>query len=98
MNADQAKAALAEAVAATGASLARSALEVAEYGLRRAAHVSTLAGGPGFQEALVHETNAAALFAGIKAVEEGRAADARLWGLLHGVLMFGAKAVTGGSV
>lgn len=95
MNADQAQKLLADAVAATGASLKRTALEVAEYGLRRSAHMAALVGGPAYQEALVHETNAAAQFAGVAAVGEGDAADARLWGLLHGVLLFGAQAAAG---
>ena len=96
MTFDEAKKALAEAVELTGASLKKSALEIADYGLRRAAHVAGLSiGSPGYQEALWHEANAAAQFAGIAAVGEADAADARLWGLLQGVLMFGAQAVAG---
>jgi hypothetical protein len=86
---------LAQAITATGASLKRSAAEVALYTAQRAAHLATLAGQPGFEEAVIAERDAVALFAGVKLVEEADAADARFHGLIEGVLAVAAKAAAG---
>lgn len=95
MNANELKGALSSAIAATGASLKQSAAEVALFTAQRTAHLATLVGQPGFEEAVVAERNSVAMFAGIKAVEEADAADARLLGLIEGVLLVGARAAAG---
>lgn len=86
------KGALESAITATGASLKKTAAEVALYTAQRTAHLAALAGQPGFEEAVAAERDAVAMFAGIASVGEADAADARLLGLIEGALIIGAKA------
>lgn len=64
---------------------------VAEYAARRTAHMAPLVGEDGFLAALAAETDNVALRAGLAAVEEADAADARLRGMLEGAMRLGAR-------
>jgi hypothetical protein len=83
---DSVKKAFAAALDATGASMEKSGQEVVAYAQTRSAHLVAAAGEPGFGEAVLAEAQAVALFAGIRAVAEGDAADARVRGLILGLL------------
>ena len=48
-------------------------------------------GQPGYQEALIAEANNVAMEAAITAIDQAEAADARLVGIVQGVLAVGAK-------
>ena len=67
--------------------------DLATYTAQRTAHLSTIVGLPGFEEAVIAERDAIALRAGINAVNAADKVDARLIGLLHGVLFLGARLV-----
>lgn len=82
-----------DAVADTGATLEKSASEVAHYAAERADHLSSIVGEPGFDEAVKAERDNVALFAAMSAVENADAADARLKGMLQGALAMGAKLI-----
>lgn len=69
--------------------------DLATYTAQRTAHLSTIAGLPGFDEAVIAERDAIALRAGINAVNAADKVDSRLIGLLHGVLFLGAKMAAG---
>ena len=79
-----------DAIAETGVSLQVGAAELAAYAAERSAHLATLVGDPGFSIALRAERDAVALRAGITAVQEGDAADARIVGVIHGALSIAA--------
>jgi len=71
----------------TRADISVDADELVRYTAERGAHLSTLAGQPGFQRALVAERNAIALKAGLDATLQAEAADARLVGVIQGILL-----------
>jgi len=81
---------LTSAITATGVSLKKSAADVALYTTQRAAHLSTLVGQPGYEEAVAAERDAVLLYAGVAAVREADAADMRLVGIIEGVLLSAA--------
>lgn len=76
---------------ATRTDLADGADELVRYMAERAAHLTTLAGQPGFHRAVVAERNAVALKAGLDATLQAEAADARIVGVITGILMGVAK-------
>ena len=82
---------LTDAIAETGASLQQGAAELAAYAAERAAHLATLVDDPGFQEAVRAERDAVALKAGITAVQQADAADARIVGVIQGALALAAN-------
>lgn len=79
------------AIRETRAELAMDADELVRYTAERAAHLTTLAGQAGFARAVVAERNAVALKAGLDATLQAEAADARLVGVISGVLLGVAK-------
>lgn len=87
------KAALEAALRETGVQLLHSTADVAIYTAQRAAHLSTIVGQEGFDEALQAERDAVCLFAGVSAVKEADAADARIVGLIQGALAIGVASV-----
>ena len=76
-----------------GAELRFNSTEVADYAAQRAAFLSTLVGQPGYQEAVIAERDNVALKMGTSAVSTATAADARLLGIVQGVLGLGARAL-----
>lgn len=80
---DQAKAA--------GKELKADLESVRAYAAARLAHLVTCVGQPGYQEALIAEANNVAMEAAITAIDQAEAADARLVGIVQGVLAVGAK-------
>ncbi len=80
-----------DAARETGVSLQVGAAELAEYAAARSAHLATLVGDPNFAMAVRAERDAVALKAGILAVQQADAADARLVGVIQGGLTFAAK-------
>jgi hypothetical protein len=81
--------ALDAAIRETGAMLHKSSADVAVYAAQRAAHLATIVGQAGFDEAVVAERDAVILFAGLSAVRNADAADERIVGLIHGALAIG---------
>lgn len=77
----------------TGASLKQSSQEVAAYAAQRAAFLSTLVGQPGFEQAVIAERDNVALFAGIVAVGQVVAIQAKIVGVIQGALFIGASAL-----
>lgn len=69
---------------------------VRQYAAERMAHLATIVGEPGYDEALIAERDSVALQAGLKACREGDAVDAELVGMIGGVLGVGARALAGG--
>lgn len=67
--------------------------ELATLAAQRTAHLAPLVGEPGFTATLQAEADAMAMKAGIAAVTEGRAADARVRGLIEGAMRLGARAL-----
>lgn len=84
---------LTSAIKETGAQLKTSASELALYASERAAYLAGIANEPGFELAVKAERDAVALKAGISAVNEARAVDQRIVGIIHGALMIGARAL-----
>lgn len=78
---------LADALRETGLDLSQSADDVAAFALHRATHLAAIAGQAGFGEALADEAQRVWLYAADRTVRAGDAADARVFGLLHGVLL-----------
>jgi hypothetical protein len=97
---DQFSAALDTALKETGLQLQKSAHEVATYAALRSVHLAGAVGQKGFQEAVVAERDAVALYAGIQLVAAADAADDitlsrarnRLVGLIHGALAMAVSA------
>lgn len=83
------KGALDAAVRETGVLLRKSSADVAAYTAQRAAHLATIEGQAGFQDAVIAERDAVLLFAGLSAVRGADAADAHIVGLIHGALAVG---------
>ena len=71
---------------------------VAEYAAGRSAHLATLVDDPGFEYAVRAERDAVALFAGLETVASADAFDARMVGLIHGILGIAARALSSGVV
>src|SRR5688500_10084803 len=84
---------LKDALRETGASLQQRAKEVAQYMAERTAHLSTIVGEPGFEQALRAERNNIALKAGLKVADNAEAADQRLVGIIQGALSVAAGAL-----
>lgn len=84
------KALFEDAIAETGVSLQVGAAELAAYAAERSAHLATLVGDPGFMLAVRAERDAVSLRAGITAVQQADAADARIVGVIQGALSFAA--------
>jgi hypothetical protein len=77
---------LRQALKETGANLKISADELVRYTAEQAARLSLAAGEPGFDKAMIAARNAVALKAGLNATLEAEAADARMVGVISGVL------------
>jgi hypothetical protein len=74
----------------TGRSLKRSAAELAVFAAERAVHLASIVGQPGYDEAVRAETNAVMYEAGIQAIGEADAVDARLIGAIESGIRFSA--------
>lgn len=83
---DDITAILKPALADTARDLQVTAHDVAVYTAQRARHLSNSHGEPGWEEALAVEKQNVALMAGIQTVEAADAADARVLGIIDGVL------------
>lgn len=84
---------LKDAARETGRDLQGNTVEITTYAAERTAYLSTLVGQPGFEEAVRAERDNVALKAGISAVKTADAADARIVGIIQGVLFLGARAI-----
>ena len=73
----------------TGGSLKRSSIEVATYTAQRAAHLATIVGQVGVEEAVIAERDAVCIYAGILTTREADAADQRIVGIIHAALAIG---------
>jgi hypothetical protein len=69
-----------------GVELGKAKADVTLYAQERAAHLQTIAGQPGFDEALRAEANAVIIFAANRAVDLADAQDAKVWGVIFGLL------------
>lgn len=78
---------LRSALTETGVSLKISADELVRYVAEQGATLALAIGEPGFDKALIAARNAIALKAGLNATLEAEAADARIVGVLQGVLL-----------
>ncbi len=78
---------LRSALKETGISLGISADELVRYTAEVGAKLALAVGEPGFEKALVAARNAVALKAGLNATLEAEAADARIVGVIQGVLL-----------
>lgn len=76
-----------QALKQTGADLAALPAEVAAYAAQRGAHLATYGQVPGFLRAVEAEADSVWLFATRRAMNKADAADARVWGLIQGLLM-----------
>lgn len=84
---------LQDVIEETGASLKTGAAELAEFAAERSAHLATLVGDPGFDQAVRAERDAVALRAGLVTTHEADAADQRIVGAIHGGLRVLARAL-----
>ncbi len=78
---------LRDALKETGVNLKISADELVRYTAEQAYRLSQAAGEPGFDKALLAARNAVALKAGLNATLQAEAADARIVGVISGVLL-----------
>lgn len=76
-----------------GASLRADAKAVAAYASERLAHLKSISGQAGFREAVKAEADNIALFAAKRAIDAGKAIDARIVGIIDGALTIGLKAL-----
>lgn len=84
---------LKDAAKETGHDFKGKLLETTIYAAERTAYLSTLVGQPGFEEAVRAERDNVALKGGISTVAGADRADARLVGIIQGVLFLGARAL-----
>jgi hypothetical protein len=82
---------LKDALKETGTTIKKSAKEVAAYASMRAEHLSKEVGKPGFAMAVRVERDNVILFAGIKTAAGMEEANAKIMGVIQGLLAFGAK-------
>jgi hypothetical protein len=76
-----------------GRELASDLGEVRDYVAARMAHLSRTSAEPGFREALVAERDSIAMKAAGRAIDRADAFDARILGLVEGVILVGSKAL-----
>lgn len=95
MNQTEIKNLLDSALAETKVDLQKDTTAVAAYMANSLVRLAKAANEPGFAEAVKAERDSVALFAGIQAVGTADAADARIYGLIQGVLFAGAKLAGG---
>lgn len=91
--ADELERLLKDAAKETGRDLRGNLAAVTLYAAERTAYLSTLVGQPGFEEAVRAERDNVALKGGIASVKAADAADARIVGIIQGVLFLGARAL-----
>ena len=77
---------LAAFAAQTGRALRADIKAVGAYAAERAAHLATLSGQPGFEDAVLAERDNVVLRAGIAATQRGDNIDQRLIGIIQGAL------------
>ncbi len=82
-----------DAVTDTGVELKQAKDDLAAYMAERAAHLSSIAGEPGFEQAVTAERNNIALRAGLAVHDQARAADQRLVGMIAGAIRVAAFAL-----
>lgn len=87
---------LKDAAKESGRELKFNLAEVTMYAAERTAYLSTLVGQRGFEEAVRAERDNVALRAGIASVRTADAADARVVGIIQGVLFLGARVMARG--
>lgn len=81
------------AITDTGIELIGDLDAIKRYALERVTHLALIINEPGFEEAVVAETQNVGMFAGISIVNTADAADLRLMGILQGALRIGAAAL-----
>ena len=89
---DSLKASLAETGRDLGADLDKVRAKAAE----QMAMLALSAGEPGYGRAVIAARDNVAMAAGLAAVRDADAADARIIGVIQGSLFFGAKVIAGG--
>ena len=78
-----------------GVTVKVDAKALATYTAQRVAHLGTLVGKPGFEDAVVAERDSLALRAGVLAVKAADVVDSRIVGLIQAALSIGARALVG---
>lgn len=84
--------ALARRATELGITLSKTPAEVADFAVKRAAHLAEQVGKAGYSIAEAHETNAVLLEAGLSAVRDGESADAQIRGFVVDVFRILAAA------
>jgi hypothetical protein len=79
-----------DAAARLGIMLQGDLAEIREYFAARTLHLSTLAGQPGYMEAVIAERDALALKLGLVSVNQADGADRELLGTIAGVMAVAA--------
>lgn len=85
------------AIKETGVAVKADSAELAAYAAQRAAILATLIGQPGYELAVIAERDNVVLKAGIAAVGQADAAQARLIGVIQGALGISAQIIAGGA-
>lgn len=78
----------------TGQSLEQSGREVAAYAATRTAILATLVGQVGYEQAVIAERDAVALFAGLQVVSNADGLRDRILGAIQGALFMAAGALS----
>lgn len=82
-----------DSVRGLGVDLRKAGRDLQLYVAGRVAHLATLVGQAGYQEAVEAEARNVALEAAISAVTQADATDQRIVGIIQGVLSYGAVAL-----
>lgn len=84
---------LQDAARETGKELQFASNELRVYVAERIAHLATIVGQPGYDEAFLAERDAVLLKTGVLATNKADAADQRIIGIITGVMSVGARAI-----
>lgn len=76
-----------------GITLKMDGVTFAQHTAARVAHLGTIVGKPGFEDALKAERDSLALRAGVLAVRAADVVDSRIVGLIQAALSIGARAL-----
>ena len=82
---------LEDALRDAGVDLQKTGAALREYVAERMLHLATITGEPGYAEALQAEGQAVVLFAANRAIDAADAMDARVLGIVEGLLRAGAR-------
>ncbi len=91
MTANEFKAFLLQALKDQGLEFRDQGRALQTFAAQRAAHLAALVGQPGFEQAVRAEADSVALEAAKHAVRAGDATDARIAGIIQGVLSIGLR-------